>query len=154
MARFNNDQISAGIWLLSGAVIAGVSIIYGIGTRAAPGSGFITLLAGLGISLFSLIGLVEASLRKGGERSWHPVFKGVDWKKAFVVLGSLAAYAFLLNPLGFLPCTALFLAFMLRWVKPQPWSVVITGSILAALGAYVIFEIWLQAQLPKGLLGF
>ncbi len=154
MARFNNDQFSAAAWFLSGGVIAGVSLGHGLGTLASPGSGFITFLAGLGVSFFSLIGFVEASLRRGQGRSWEPVMKGVDWKKTFLVLGALTAYAALLSFLGFILCTALFVAFMLRLVKPQRWPVVLVGAILAALGTYTIFEIWLKAQLPPGPWGF
>jgi hypothetical protein len=43
---------------------------------------------------------------------------------------------------------------LLRVVKPQGWLVVAAGGILAALGTYGIFELWLKAQLPKGPWGF
>ena len=80
--------------------------------------------------------------------------KGFDWGKAFLVMGALTAYALLLSRLGFILCTALFVGFMLRVVKPQSWPAVIAGAVLAALGTYAIFELWLQAQLPSGPLGF
>ena len=80
--------------------------------------------------------------------------KDLAWGKAFLVMGALTAYALLLSRLGFIICTALFVGFMLRVVKPQSWPVVIAGGILAALGTYAIFEMWLQAQLPSGPLGF
>jgi len=154
MPRFNNDQVSTIIWFASGGFIAGGSLGYGLGTLASPGSGFITFLAGLGICFFSFIGLLEATLRKRKGGGWKPVMKDLAWGKAFLVMGALAAYALLLSRLGFIICTALFVGFMLRVVKPQSWPVVIAGGILAALGTYAIFELWLQAQLPSGPLGF
>jgi hypothetical protein len=108
----------------------------------------------LGICFFSFIGLVEATLRQRKGGRWKPVMKGLDWGKAFLVMGALTAYALLLSRLGFIICTALFVGFMLRVVKPQGWPVVIAGGVLAALGTYGIFELWLQAQLPRGPLGF
>jgi putative tricarboxylic transport membrane protein len=154
MAKLNNDQVSTMIWLACGGFIAWTSLDYGLGSLASPGSGFITFLAGLGICFFAIIGLMGATLRKGKDSGWKPVLKGLDWKKAFLVMGALAAYAFLLSPLGFILCTALFVGFMLRVVKPQRWPVVILGGIFSALGTYGIFELWLKAQLPKGWLGF
>jgi hypothetical protein len=108
----------------------------------------------MGICLFASIGLVEAAFRKGKERGWKPILKGVRWEKTFLVLGALTAYALLLSSLGFILCTAFFVGFMLRVVKPQGWPVVVGGGILAALGTYGFFELWLKAQLPKGPLGF
>jgi hypothetical protein len=154
MPRFINDQVSAIIWFASGGVIAWGSMGYGLGSLASPGSGFITFLAGLGICFFSFIGLVEATLRQRKGGRWKPVMKGLDWGKAFLVMGALTAYALLLSGLGFIICTALFVGFMLRVVKPQGWPVVIAGGVLAALGTYGIFELWLKAQLPRGPLGF
>ena len=68
--------------------------------------------------------------------------------------GPFTAYALLLHSLGFSLCTALFVGFLLRAVKPQRWPVVMAGGILAALGTYGIFELWLKAQLPRGPWGF
>jgi putative tricarboxylic transport membrane protein len=81
------------------------------------------------------------------------VLQGVFWKNAMVILISLLAYALLLVPLGFFITTTLFIAFLLRAIVPQRWSVVIACSILTAVISYLIFEIWLKAQLPKGPLG-
>ena len=154
MDRLNNDQVSAIIWFACGAFIAWASGGYGLGTLASPGSGFITFLAGLGICFFSFIGLVDATLRARKGIRWQPVMRDLDWGKALWVLGALTAYALLLSRLGFILCTALFVGFMLRVVKPQGWPVVVAGGILAALGTYGIFELWLKAQLPRGPLGF
>jgi hypothetical protein len=80
--------------------------------------------------------------------------KGLAWKKFLLVLGALFAFALLLKPLGFSLCTAVFIGFLLRTVQPQRWFIVGAGGVLTALGTYGIFEIWLQAQLPKGPWGF
>ncbi len=154
MGKLNNDQLSTILWLIGGGCVAWASLGYGLGTLAAPGSGFITFLAGSGICFFALIGLVDATLRKREGIGWRPIMKNLRWGKAFWVLGALTAYALLLSRLGFITCTALFVGFMLRVVKPQGWPIVIAGGALAALGTYTIFELWLKAQLPRGPLGF
>jgi hypothetical protein len=154
MTKFNNDQVTTAIWFLAGVAIAAASLGYGLGTLASPGSGFITFLAGMAMCFFSLIGLVEATGRRRKGTGWKPVLAKVMWGKSLIVFGFLGAYALLLPFLGFLLCTALFMGFLLRVIVPQTWAVIVVGGILTALGAYGIFEIWLEAQLPKGFLGF
>lgn len=154
MSRLNNDQVSTVLWFACGAAIIGGSALNGLGTLASPGSGFITFLAGLGVCLFSSIGMVEATFRSRKGESWRPVMKGAAWGKAFLVMGALTAYALLLSRLGFLLSTALFVGLMLKVVKPQSWPVAVAGGVLGAAGTYAIFELWLKAQLPRGVLGF
>jgi putative tricarboxylic transport membrane protein len=154
MFRLNNDQASAAVWLATGAIIAIASLRYRLGSLDSPGTGFMPFLTGLSISLFSFIGLVQATLKQKKGVGWKPTMSGLMWEKSLIVLAALFAYTLLLTPLGFSLCTALFLGFLFRTVKPQGWIVVIAGGILTALGAYGIFEVWLKAQLPKGPWGF
>jgi putative tricarboxylic transport membrane protein len=154
MFRTNNDQASSFLWFVFGAIISMVSIRYNLGTLDSPGTGFLPFLAGLAISFFSMIGLVHSTLKLRKGEGWKPVMKGVTREKSLIVLGALFAFALLLKPLGFSLCAALFIGFLLRAVQPQSWLIVTAGGILTAIGTYGIFEIWLQAQLPKGPWGF
>ncbi len=154
MSRVNNDQASAAFWFVLGAIIAIASIPCDLGTLDAPGTGFLPFLAGLTISFFSMIGLVDGTLKRKSGIGWKPMVRGLRWKKSLIVLLSLLAYALLLKSLGFLLCTTLFIGFLLVAVQPQSWYVVIFGAIGTAIGTYGIFEVWLKAQLPKGPLGF
>ena len=154
MAPVNNDQLSAAIWFILGVVITLSSIPYGLGTLASPGTGFLPFLAGLAISFFSSLGWVLATFKQKPGIGWKPTMRGLMWKKSVFVVAALLAYVLLLKPLGFSLCTTLFVGFLLRAVQPQKWPIVITGSLGTALASYGIFEIWLQAQLPKGPWGF
>ena len=149
----NNDQLSGAVWFGLGLAVCLGSLQYKLGTPAAPGTGFMPFLTGLAICFFSGIGLIQATLRKRRGEGWSPVLQGVFWKNAMIILVSLLVYALLLVPLGFVFTTTLFIAFLLRAIVPQRWSVVIACSILTAAASYLIFEVWLKAQLPKGLLG-
>jgi len=149
----NNDQLSGAVWFGLGLAVCLGSLQYKLGTPAAPGTGFMPFLTGLAICFFSGIGLVHATLRKKQGEGWAPVLRGVIWKNAMIILVSLLAYALLLFPLGFVITTTLFIAFLLRAIVPQRWSVVIACSILTAAASYLIFEVWLKAQLPRGPLG-
>jgi putative tricarboxylic transport membrane protein len=145
--------MSSSVWFLVGIAVCLGSLQYRLGTPASPGTGFMPFLTGAAICLFSGIGLIQATLRKMRGEGWTPLLRGVAWKNALVILISLLAYALLLKPLGFVITTAVFIAFLLRVISPQRWFVVIAGSILTAFASYLIFDVWLMAQLPKGPLG-
>lgn len=145
--------MSSSVWFLVGIAVCLGSLQYRLGTPASPGTGFMPFLTGVAICLFSGIGLIQATLRKRRGEGWTPLLRGVAWKNAFVILVSLLAYVLLLKPLGFVITTAVFIAFLLRVISPQRWFVVIAGSVLTAFASYLIFDVWLKAQLPKGPLG-
>ncbi len=149
----NNDQLSSTVWFILGLAVCLGSLQYKLGTPASPGTGFMPFLAGAAICFFSGIGLIHSTLRRRQGEGWAPVLQGVFWKNAIIILISLLAYALLLVPLGFVITTTLFIAFLLRAIVPQRWSVVMACSILTAAISYLIFEVWLKAQLPKGPLG-
>lgn len=149
-----NDQVSSIFFIGTGGAICVASVGYSLGTLSAPDSGLMPFLTGSGMVLLGTAGFVDATLRhRRGER-WEPIVRGTRWQKSLQVVAALAAYALLLKPLGFLLCTILLLAFLLRAIAPQRWPVVIGGALAAAGAAYAVFELWLQAQLPKGWLGF
>lgn len=154
MLRLNNEQVSSGIWFIVGAIIVLASLRYGLGSLGSPDTGFMPFLAGSAVCFFSFIGLVHGTIQQKEGVSWKPTMKGLMWEKSLIVAGALLAYALLMNRLGFKLCTALFLGFLFRAVKPMPWASAITYSILITLAAFLIFEVWLQAQLPKGPWGF
>ncbi len=149
----NSDQLSSTVWFILGLAVCLGSLQYKLGTPASPGTGFMPFLAGAAICFFSGIGLIHSTLRRRQGEGWTSVLRGVFWKNALIILISLLAYALLLVPLGFVITTTLFIAFLLRAIVPQRWPVVIACSILTAAISYLIFEIWLKAQLPKGPLG-
>lgn len=149
----NNDQVSSALWFFLGLAVCLGSLQYKLGTPASPGTGFMPFLTGAAISFFSAVGFIHATLRRGQGEGWAGVLGGVRWKNALVILLSLLTYALLLVPLGFFLCTTLFIAFLLLAIVPQRWPVVILCSLLTAAASYLIFEVWLKAQLPKGPLG-
>jgi putative tricarboxylic transport membrane protein len=149
----NQDQWSSLTWFLIGVAICLVSIPYKLGTLSSPGTGFMPFLSGGAISLFAAAGFIYTTIRKSRGEGWSPLFQGVKWPRALTGLLCLCAYALLFLPLGFLICTTLFIAFLLRAILPLRWSLVIGVALITAIASYLIFEVWLKAQLPKGVLG-
>ena len=150
MNRFNNQQWSAAAWFCCGVAVMMASRRYGLGSFEQLGTGFMPFLAGVAISVFSFVGLVVETLKNRSRTGWKPVFEGLLWRKAAIVLAALYAYTLLLNRAGFLICTGLFIGFLLRAIKSQRWTVTILWTLAVTFASYLIFDIWLKAQLPKG----
>jgi putative tricarboxylic transport membrane protein len=150
MATFNRDQWASLFLLLTGMGIGLWSVQYDTGTFAGPGPGFIGLCAGGAVSLLSLAGFLS-NWRKA--RKEERLF-GPQWLNGFIILLSLVGFALLLNFLGFLICTFLFMFIFLKRAKAYSWKAVLSWSLGTAVVMHFVFEVWLQAQLPKGLLGY
>ncbi len=149
----NHDQLSSGIFFLLGCAIALYSLQYRLGTLAAPESGLMPFLSGAAIALLGALGIVLGTLRRRRGEGWQPLFRGVAWRRGLLTTLALLGYLLLQKPLGFTLTTVLFIGFLLRAIFPQRWGVVIVTAVLTAALSYLIFEVWLQAQLPTGPLG-
>jgi hypothetical protein len=138
--------------LAFGVIFLVGGMVYGIGNVHSPGAGFLPFWVSLILvtlsGVYLLIGRRE--LGRKGERFFA---HRKNMIKLILTFLSLLAYSFLLSPLGFIPATFLFLFFILRFVAPQTWKVVISLSVLTALAAYAFFVLWLGASLPPGILG-
>ena len=146
----NRNQAISGLFFILGLLICLASLPYKLGSLAAPESGLMPFLSGAAMCLLAVIGFVRASLRSQRRERRSPLFKGHAWQRSLLTLVALLAFQSLLNPLGFALTTVLFIGFLLRAIVPQRWSVVVAVSLLTTLLSYMIFEVWLKAQLPKG----
>ncbi len=153
MNKMNNDQASSLALFFLGLAICLGAVRYKLGSFSAPDSGLMPFLTGAGICFFSAVGLVHATVRSRRGEGWASVFRNVSWNRGAVVVLALVAYVLLLKQLGFLICTALFIGFLMKAIIPQRWPMVLGTSLITALASYALFELWLQAQLPKGFLG-
>jgi putative tricarboxylic transport membrane protein len=148
----NPDQTSSLFWLVVGMGITIGSLKYGFGTFVSPGAGFITFFAGAILGFLSLILLISSFSTKQLQGGFEDLWKGLEVGKAFYVLGLLAVYALVLQPLGFLVSTFLLLALLFRVKADYSLRKVVLLAFLISSGAYLLFDFWLRVQLPKGIL--
>ena len=150
-----HDQMSSLVWLAFAISICIESSRLSFGSFHNPGPGFLPLLIGILLGVFSVVVFLRTSLSGKPQeniRSWYPKER---WKKLIRVLAALFAFSFCLEVLGFLVSTFLLLVFLFRYgMEPKRWVVSIGGSALASFSSYAVFELWLRTQLPKGILGF
>jgi hypothetical protein len=111
-------------------------------------------LTGCAIVILSGIGFIAGTVKQKKGEKWKSVFKGLMWHKPFIAFVAIIIYALVIDWLGFLITSFLLVGFLLRVIIPQKWWVVIVGATLTSIIFYVFFQIWLGAQLPKGILNF
>ena len=138
-------------------MLIGAGVCYGgydleLGTLRDPGSGFMFFWVGILMMGLSFSILIQAMREKAKAGEMKLIWSEVQWKKILAVIVALFLYAYAFNTLGFIFCTTLILIFLFKAVEPQRWSVAVLGAILSTLSAYLVFQLWLGSQLPKGLL--
>lgn len=149
-----HDQMSSGVWLLFAVYICVESLRLPLGSFRDPGPGFLPLLVGILLAALTIVSFSQARPSKAPEshKPWYPRKR---WKNLIWILGALLAYAGILDALGFLISTFLLLVFLFRSsLEPRSWPWAIGGSLIASISCYVVFELWLRTQLPKGFWGF
>ena len=148
------------IWVLLGIVICVGSITLKLGDFHTPGAGFLPFFAGVLLGIFGLILMLSTLLsltreKKSKEDHKDPVKR--PWRSFLnpsLTVVILFGYILLLEPLGFLLTTFICLLLLFKLSEPRKWvtPVVLSGS--TAILSYLVFSVWLQCQLPKGLLKF
>lgn len=149
----SRDIISSLFWAAMGIGICCGGYDLRLGSLNDPGGGFMffwvgVIMFGLSCSIF-----IRAAKEKAVPGEVNAVWAGISLTKIAAVLVVLFIYAYLLTPLGFIPATILLMIFLFKAVEPQRWSWAILGAVVSTLAAYGVFRLWLQCQLPSGLLG-
>ena len=144
----SRDLTSALFWLAFAIFFSIESLTQlKLGTLHQPGPGFFPFWAGVVLGLLSLILLLN-SLRNQERLS----LSGLKSWKLLLVAGALLAYLLLLETLGFVTITFLFLFLLLR-LEYKGWVFSVVSALLGALASYAIFQLWLKTQLPAGPFG-
>ena len=149
--RITADHCSNLFWFVLGLLICYGATRLGIGSVTDPGSGFIFFWSGLILALLSLI-LFAGPLRDVATETRE--IAGTNWAKISLVLVSLVLYVLFLEKLGFVLTTFLLLSFLLGVSEGKSWFRALGVAGTAALGSFVLFELWLKIRLPMGVFGF
>ena len=146
------DRISGIFWLIFAVFVSIESYRLGLGTLYHPGPGFLFFWAAIVLGIMSLIILVRAWRNKESEEDRIHLFGKLNIRKMILVMISVLLYALLMEKFGFIPITFLLFIFLLGVVEKKKWFFTISTSVLVTGITYLIFEIWLKSQLPKGFL--
>ena len=148
------DRISGIFWLCFAVLAVILSYHLGLGTLHKPGPGFLFFWVNIVLGILSLIVLIRAWAGKKEEGPQPAIFGGQNVSKIVFVLISLFLYAILMELVGFILVTLLFFLFILKIIEKKGWFYTVFVGVVVTVISYLIFETWLQSQLPKGLLEF
>jgi putative tricarboxylic transport membrane protein len=148
------DRISGIFWLVFAVVVIIESYRLGLGTLHQPGPGFLFFWAAIMLGIMALGILMRAGVNKPSRESQILNLRKLNIGKVILVLASLFLYSLLMEKLGFILTTVMLFIFLLGVVEKKKWLFTIFTSVIVTALTYVVFEIWLKSQLPKGVFGF
>lgn len=147
----DKDLISSVFFLLFSLVITIESIHIGIGTAKNPGIGFFPFCQGFILFLLSVWLLVCVLLRKR-----KPTDKIEDlsfhWQNIIMVTISILLYSYLLEYLGYLLATFILMGFLFSSIERKSWRSVLIATVCSSGISFLLFDILLKVELPKGTL--
>jgi len=154
----NRDLIGSLFWIAFAVFFITGSVKAGLIRKGIPGPGFVPFLSAVVLISLALIIFIPALKRnqkeadgKAEKASLFPDRAGL--KRVLVAPVVLFAYSFLLDYLGYLTTTVMFMLFSSRLVAPPKWRTNLIISVLTAVISYILFVVMLGIQLPAGLWG-
>jgi putative tricarboxylic transport membrane protein len=148
------DQLSGFFWLALAVFVCLISVPIGIGSFRAPGPGFLPFWAGVALGILSIAVVTTGTLKKNEAGGISQLWKGLAWRKATAVMLCLFLYTVLMDRIGYLLATSGLLSFLFCLTKRERIWMKIGGALVTAVLSYLVFGVWLEVQLPKGIFGF
>lgn len=144
---------------ISGLFLIAVALVFGVAAQWLPatfanefaGPSFMPTLLSAALGICGVGIVIRARFLPPTNRmpGWFAADRAGAIRIA-VVAAAVAAYNLLLEPLGYLIVTFAFLAFLLWYLKVS-WRVNIVIGLVATIGTYALFVVWLKVVLPMGL---
>ncbi len=130
---------------------AGALSHYTYSGPGGPGSAFLPFWLGVIMSLLAGLLLVGALRSRDPGAEWLP--RGEGLRRIAVVLGVTIAFVALLNVVGMILGTALFLIVLMRALDRNPWPLTLSVAAATAGLNYLVFTYWLRVPFPVSVLG-
>ena len=121
-----------------------------IGTVSQPGPGMFPLICGVGIVLACLIWLLK---NRTECRDSIPLWHNRNWCRPLLAIVSMSVYAALMEVLGYLISTFLFLIAWQVLIEAERWKKTALIAIIGTVTMYILFVYLLRVALPQGMLG-
>ncbi len=139
-------------WAVIGAFICLLAWKTHLGSFREPGPGFVAFLSGLFIAGVGLIMILTETREKlsPGEPS-HLSFSVGSWLQLTFTMALLSGYAILLDILGYGLTTFLVMWGFFYAFGGRRWAFSLMVSLIIVVVTYLVFEVWLRCQFPRGI---
>jgi hypothetical protein len=145
-------------WIIIGVAICFYAYKMGLGSFREPGAGFIAFVTGLFLVLMGA--LIVMGRKRGPQkipaddkkkvRKTEASFLGTPAFKLAYAVALLLTYAALLDHLGYILTTFLVMFGLFYDPARRRLCLAFTASLISTGMTYVVFEMWLHTQLPRG----
>ena len=137
-------------WAGLGIFVMIFSYRLGLGRFNNPDSGLVSFLLGLILTLLSLYGLTISLLKKTRDKEFPKEGRNhASYGKIALVLVALLMYAVILEKLGFVITTWIFLFLMFRSMGNR-WITTLIASTFTVLATYFVFTFF-GVRFPPGI---
>ena len=146
------------VWIIAGVAICLYAYKMGLGSFQEPGAGFVAFVTGLFLMLMGV--LIVMGRKRGLQRipkdekrevsNSEASFLGSPAFKLVYAVALLLVYASLLDRLGYVLTTFLVMFGLFYAPGRRRLGLAFTASLLSTGMTYLVFEMWLHTQLPRG----
>jgi len=147
----NGEFFHALFWLGVGIFTTRLSTRYSLGSFSDPGPGALPFGLGVIFILLALIFLVMSVRGRELQNKTRSVTTGIGWRRILPVTLVLILCALWFETLGYLTTVFLLVTVSMLLAAPRRWMLALFTGALSALGSFVVFDLWLKVQLPRGI---
>jgi putative tricarboxylic transport membrane protein len=119
-----------------------------------PSAGFLPLWLGVLLAVLAAILLISSWSRQTKKKDSEPIFPA---KKALLaitlVIVGLAGYILLIEVLGYVVDTFLFIMFLMKVVEREKWPLTLMIAVGTTAVLFLTFQVLLQITLPSNMFG-
>ena len=148
------ERVGSFFWAAVGLISVYGSFHVGLGTLREPGPGLLTFLAGCFISVMAVIDILKCLLQKKEWAKLSTLWAEVNWHRSLIVLLIIIGFILLLERLGFFLSGFLVMFSLFKWVERLSWEKAIMFPVVTLGLTYLLFNVLLKLNLPRGILGF
>ena len=143
------DRFTGYILLVIGLITAWSSIHLSMGRVKHPGPGFLPFGLALCLILLSLALIIKSWK---GDVSLAPFWPKRTWLKPLLGVAILIFFALVVEWVGFLITTFIFLTIWMGVIERIRWGTIMSISVGTTVVLYLIFRLFLEVPLPMGFL--
>jgi putative tricarboxylic transport membrane protein len=148
------DLITGVILLIISGYVIAESLQMRSPESFGPGAGFVPFWLGMSLAVLAVILMVNARRYHEGMADRSPFPAKKELFSVVLAMAGLAGYIIFMEWLGFIVNTILFVAFLMKAVERERWTMALKVAVLATASLYIVFHTLLTIELPKNMFGF
>jgi hypothetical protein len=145
---------------IAGASLLALGVAFSVGAlknyaywgENGPGPAFLPVWLGGVMAVLAAALLIGAMRSPDPGDAWLP--SGAGLKRLIAVLGATVALVALLNVVGMVSGTFVFLIVLMRFLDRTPWPLTLVVAFAVAGANFLVFTRWLKVPMPVSVLGF